>query len=210
VVMHDSTVDRTTNGEGELAQLEFATVRALDAGYQFAPPGKPSARPWRGRGLQVPTLTEILNEFGEHRLNIDIKPNSLELASRVVAMLRDRKMETQVCLASWHGRVSRYLAETASEFCLTSPPLASLALLLSGQVGLPRELVPWDTLQIPVSAYGLEFVTEQSLEWYRSQSFDVHVWTIDSPGEMHRLAELGVDGIMTDRPSVLMETMSGR
>src|SRR5918994_6298404 len=72
VVIHDATVDRTTNGSGAVSEMTLAKLRGFDAGHTFSPDGDPT-RPYRGKGVRVPTLVEILEEFPELPVNIEIK-----------------------------------------------------------------------------------------------------------------------------------------
>src|SRR5829696_2712479 len=72
VVIHDATVDRTTNGTGAVSEMTLHELRRLDAGHNFSPDGGPT-RPYRGRGVRVPTLGEVLREFPGVAVNIEIK-----------------------------------------------------------------------------------------------------------------------------------------
>jgi glycerophosphoryl diester phosphodiesterase len=72
VVIHDATVDRTTNGSGAVSEMTLDELRGFDAGHNFSPDGGPT-RPYRGRGVRVPTFGEVLEEFPGVPVNIEIK-----------------------------------------------------------------------------------------------------------------------------------------
>jgi len=207
VVMHDADVARTTDGSGPLAEMTLSEVRALDAGYHFRDPDT-GEHVWRGRGVGVPTLEEILDAYPATRLNIDIKDDSLELADEVVSLMQAREREARTCLVSFHDRICRDLARHADGFCLAFPPADVAALVLSG---LDRELAasfPYHVLEVPVRQAGLDLVDADLVEGYHALGFAVHVWTVDARSEMEALIELGVDGLMTDRPSVLSAVLA--
>jgi glycerophosphoryl diester phosphodiesterase len=102
VVMHDATVDRTTNGSGALAALSLAQVRELDAGFHWPYDGEP--RPYRGRGLGVPTFAEIAAAFPGHRLNVEIKPDSAAAGRAVCGAIRHLEHHRAAC---WSPRFTR-------------------------------------------------------------------------------------------------------
>src|SRR5215208_4358914 len=87
VVIHDATVDRTTNGSGAVSEMTLDELRRLDAGYNFSPDGGPT-RPYRGRGIRVPTFGEVLEEFPRVAVNIEIKLGSPGIEESVLRVLR--------------------------------------------------------------------------------------------------------------------------
>src|ERR671921_1084938 len=99
VVIHDATVDRTTNGFGAVSEMTFDELRRFDAGHNFSPDGG-STRPYRGRGVRVPTLGEVLEEFPSVAVNIDIKAGTPGIEETLFRVLREADALRRVLVVS--------------------------------------------------------------------------------------------------------------
>lgn len=217
VVCHDPTVDRTTNGHGAIAHLTLEEVQSLDNGYWWVP-GELTAHglpddeyPLRGRApddreLRVPTLHEVLEEFPDVFFNFDIKQTA-----PAVTAYEQRVADVLVA----HGRtddviVASFLDEATDAFCRIAPD-ACVSFGMNGtrdffgavREGVTPAVTPHVALQVPPTVGDIELVTPEFVAAAHNHGIAVHVWTIDEPSEMRRLVEIGVDGVMTDRPSVL-------
>ena len=217
VVCHDPTVDRTTQAHGAIADLTLAEVQSLDNAYWWVPgelaaPGLPAdSYPLRGRApadesLRIPTLHEVLEEFPDVFLNFDIKQTG--------PAVKPYEAEVAQVLAA-HGRtddviVASFLDEATDAFCRIAPD-ACVSFGMEGtrsvygaiRDGTALPSTPHVALQVPPRVGDIELVTPEFLAAAHAAEIAVHVWTIDDEAEMRRLVDLGVDGIMTDRPSVL-------
>ena len=217
VVCHDPTVDRTTQAQGAIADLTLEEVQSLDNAYWWLPgevvaSGRPAEDyPLRGRApsdvsLRIPTLHEVLDEFPNTFLNFDIK--------QTTPAVKPYEVEVARVLAE-HGRVddvivASFLDDATDEFCRLAPD-ACISFGMNGtrdfftavRDGSAPPETPHVALQVPPRAGEIELVTEAFVRAAHEAGLAVHVWTIDDPEEMQRLVDLGVDGIMTDRPSVL-------
>ena len=218
VVCHDATVDRTTNGTGPISRLTLAEVQALDNAYWFVPgeiavTDRPEGE-YRLRGrapddpeLRVPTLAEVLEAFPDVILNLDIKqtaPAVEPYESTLAALLREHGRSDDVIVASFNDLATTRFSELAPDVP-TSPGTVGVGVFISAQ----RQGEPYDrghhaALQVPPSFGPTVIVDEPFVAAAHAAGLAVHVWTIDDPDEMHRLIGLGVDGIMSDRPSVLV------
>ncbi|HJQ29825.1 MAG TPA: glycerophosphodiester phosphodiesterase family protein, partial [Rubrobacter sp.] len=108
VVIHDETVERTTNGTGSVSGMNLAELRGFDAGYRFSPDGG-RTRPYGGRGLRVPTLAEVLQEFPGVAVNIDMKAVRPGIEAAVLEVLREAGAEGRaLVVSSKHGAVRRF------------------------------------------------------------------------------------------------------
>src|ERR671920_1323446 len=108
VVIHDATVDRTTNGSGAVSEMTFDELRRFDAGHDFSPDGGPT-RPYRGRGVRVPTLSEVLEEFPGVAVNIDLKDGPPGIQAAVLGVLRETKTWRRTLVVSTrHTPVKRF------------------------------------------------------------------------------------------------------
>ncbi len=197
VAFHDDRLDRVTDGSGLLADLPWSVVRqARIAGRE-----------------EIPTLDAVLEELPEVRVNIDVKaPGGVEPLARVI---RAHGAVGRVCVASFSERRVRAVRR------LVGPRLATAA----GPVGVavsrftPGALAGWvrstaPVLQVPVrhrvAGVDVTLVTQALLRRLHRVGKHVHVWTVDDPGEMHRLLDLGVDGIVSDRIDLLRDVLADR
>jgi len=205
VVIHDDTVDRTTNGSGKVREMTVAELKKLDAGYNFTPDDG-ATYPYRGQGVSIPTLDEVLNTFPTYRVNIEIKDDDLRASERLSEIISEHNAEERVIVASFHK-------EPLAHFRKLQPQVATsastdeirnfyiLSLLHLGRFHRPHA----DAYQVPVSKGSARFDTPRFIESAHKMNQQVHFWTINDTAEMRRLLALGADGIITDRPDLGMQ-----
>lgn len=203
VVMHDSAVDRTTNGTGAIRDMTLAELKQLDAAYHW--PYEGESFPYRGQGITVPTLEEVLTAFPTMRMNIEIKQQSPSIVEPLCRLLEAHNMKERVLIASFHP-------VTMSEFRQACPGVASsmvepeirrffaLNLAFLGALFQP----PGEAFQVPEYSGNLHVVTPRFVRGAHGQNIEVHVWTVNETADMQRLLDLGVDGIITDYPDRLL------
>jgi glycerophosphoryl diester phosphodiesterase len=209
VVIHDSTLDRTTNGTGLVASCSLDEVRGLDAGYRFTPDGGKSF-PFRGRGITVPTVREVFERFPRTRVNIDLKESSPAREERLWALIRELGAEDRVLVASGdlHEPIVRFRRISGGRVASSASATEVRTFVLASAARVAWRLRPaYDALQVPPSYRGVPIVTRRNVEAAHALGIQVHVWTIDTREEMERLLRLGVDGLMTDRPDLLAQVL---
>jgi glycerophosphoryl diester phosphodiesterase len=211
VVIHDATVDRTTDGSGVVAGMTLDELRGLDAGYRFSPDGG-RTYPYRGRGLRIPTLAEVYEEFPATSVNIDIKEPQPGAEGAVLQVIRNAGVEERSLVVSDdHAVVRRFRRVSGGRISTGASRLEIGAFYLLSRSRLERLWRPvYDALQVPVEHEGIPLVTPRFLEAAHSRGVRVDVWTINEPGEMRRLLDLGVDVIMTDHPETLADVLEVR
>lgn len=202
VVIHDETVDRTTDGRGPVAQYTLAELQRLDAGYRFAGPA--GDFPFRGQGVRVPTLEEVLLAFPRARVNVEIKAAA---AQRAVWEVVHRLGATRRVLiaAGEHAARSRFAAYPGPVSASSRELLHFYACHRLRAASLCRPRV--DALQMPEHHFGRRVLTPRLVREAHALNVAVHVWTVDDPDDMRRLLRWGVDGIVTDRPDVLARVL---
>jgi len=209
VCFHDTTLERTTDGQGRIADFTLEELRKLDAGYRFERGGK---REFRGRGVTIPTLEEALGLDPELHYNLEIKPNDPAMARRLWEWIAHQGTYDRVLVASEHDQVVAEFRELSKGRVATSPgfrgALGFWLRVLSCTAA--NGVFPFDALQIPPSYRGLDVVTPRFVQAAHAHGIQVHVWTIDDRKQMHRLLDAGVDALMTDLPEVLLEVLSER
>lgn len=207
VVIHDATVDRTTNGAGAVKALTLAELKKLDAGYRWtADDGR--TFPFKGKGITVPTLREVLEEFPKMRLNIDIKQAQPSLAKSFCRTLREsgaaNSAQSRVTVASFSSEVIGEFRRECPEVGTSASMDEVLALASDLQAG--RDIAAGKTrlVQVPERAFGQGWLTAELVAAAHRGGVEIHVWTVNDETAMRRLLALGVDGIMTDYPDKLI------
>jgi glycerophosphoryl diester phosphodiesterase len=217
VVCHDATVDRTTDRSGVIAQMSWDELRTLDNAYWWAPgadvsPGlDPDCYPYRGRApgdrrFCFALLEEVLETFPGVVLNLDIKqtaPVVPPYEQALAVMLRSFERTDDVIVASFLDTATDSFATFAPEIPTSAGTMAVAAFYQAVQSGASPEPLRHVALQVPVQYGDLTLVDERFVEVAHREGLAVHVWTIEDEPLMEQLCGLGVDGIITDRPSVL-------
>jgi glycerophosphoryl diester phosphodiesterase len=193
VAFHDDALDRVTDRVGAIADLPWSEVGAARVDGEEP----------------IPLLGDILGTWPELRVNIDPKADAsvdplIDVIDRAGALDR-------VCIGSFSDRRIRRVRRALGDGLCTSPGPGGVALhrgLSSvGRIGRPSV---HGCLQVPVRQGPIRIVDESFVETARRRNLQVHVWTIDDPTEMTELLDLGVDGLMTDRPLVLKQVLEDR
>ena len=221
VVCHDATVDRTTDGHGAISSLTLADVRRLDNAHWWVPgsvvaPGRPAADyPLRGRApsdrnLGVATLDEVLEAFPAVVLNLDIKQTAPAVPAyeeTVVRALRAHRRTDGVIIASFNDASTTAVRALAPEIATSAGTLGVAAFWRAAHAGDDPGAVPYVALQVPVETGGVTVCDDVLVAAAHRAGVAVHAWTIDDAAEMARLIDLGVDGLMSDVPSVAADVI---
>lgn len=203
VVIHDETVDRTTNGTGRVADLPLSEIRALDAGFHFSPDGGASF-PFRGQGVTIPTLREVLEAFPRARVNVELKDARSQPGTWRV--IHDLAATARVLIASERRAFRSGLSDYGGPTSAAAEEVR--AFWASHRLHLARACpLRVDAFQIPERSGNLRVVTPRFIRDAHTRNVPVHVWTVDEPEDMRRLLQWGVDGIVTDRPDRLARVL---
>lgn len=210
-VIHDDSVDRTTGGQGLVRDMTLHEVQGLDGGYRFTPDGG-DTYPYRGRGVRVPELGEVLREFPDQRVNIDIKEAWPGVEAAVLETIAGADAGDRVLVVSEIPSVlERFRELSGGNISMGASRREIEDFYLYSRLRLESLLRPsYDALQVPAEFAGREVVTPRFVEAAHKQGVRVDVWTIDDPAEMRRLLDLGVDVVMTNHPEVLKEVADER
>tara|TARA_B100000965_G_C19499796_1_gene716918 strand:- start:195 stop:935 length:741 start_codon:yes stop_codon:yes gene_type:complete len=154
---------------------------------------------------KIPTLESILNKFPDTFFQIDVKTDEVVLPA--LEVIRKTNSINNVCLASFSSKRLKQVHNLYPEICLSMGPLEVMKLLLAS-FNLYKKKVPGNCLQIPIYQYGIKLVTKRFINYVHSIGLKIHVWTINDEDTMLKLIDLGVDGIITDRPKTLKDLLS--
>jgi len=210
VLIHDDTVHATTQGTGVVREMTLPDLQELDAGYRWTPDGGQTF-PWRGRGLTIPSLEEVLDALPESYFNLELKQVEPSVAPPVCALIRARGLEERVLVASFSTRALREFRRVCPEVATSAGAWEARAFLLLHHLRLTRAWTPpFEAIQLPPRSRGLRLLTPRLLSSARERNLEVHAWTINEPEEMRDLLDLGVDGLVTDYPDRMLEVLRTR
>jgi glycerophosphoryl diester phosphodiesterase len=190
-VFHDEDLARLTGRPGRVADLAWSELseRRID-------------------GEPIPRLDALFEAYPDARINLD--PKNDGAVEAIAATVRRCGALRRVCVGSFDDdRVRRLRGLLGPDLCWSPGPRGVLRVWLKGH-GLPLSPPDCGALQVPPRFKGIPLVTRGFVEAAHDARVQVHVWTVDERAEMERLLDLGVDGLMTDRPSLLREVLQAR
>ncbi len=207
MAFHDPSLDRVTDRSGAIAALSIAEVETADAGHVFTLDGGRSF-PFRGRGVRIPRLERLLMRWPEMRVNID--PKSDECVEPLVALIDRLGVWDRVGFGAFSDRrLRRVRALSRGRACTSMGPRAVAVARVAARSGrVPR--LGANCVQVPRRSGRLPIVTARFVGATHRAGLPVHVWTVNDAAAMHELLDLGVDGIMTDRPRLLRDVLAAR
>jgi glycerophosphoryl diester phosphodiesterase len=192
VSFHDDRLDRVTDRTGKVEELTWEQLRAARIG-----------------GVEpIPLLEDLLGAWGHVRVNIDPKHDAA--VEPLIALIKRIGVQDRVCIGSFSDRrVGRVRQAFEGAVCTSLGP-AGILRLKGASFGVPAGNFLEGCAQVPPRARGLSLVDRRFIRAAERSGLQVHVWTIDDEAEMNRLLDLGVHGLMTDRPRVLKEILLAR
>ena len=192
VAFHDDLLDRVTDRTGVIGDLRWAEVREAKVGGTDP----------------IPLLEDLLGAWPDLRVNIDPKHDAA--VEPLAAVLQRTASVGRVCVGAFSDRrLARLRAAVGPRLCTSLGPLGTARLRVAG-AGIPVGRLPAACAQVPVRRGRFVIVDRRFVEAAHRRGLQVHVWTIDDRREMVRLLDLGVDGLMTDRPSLLKAVLAER
>jgi len=201
MVHHDYTLDRTTNLRGPISQRTASELARADAGWNFR---VGEAYPFRGRGIGVPTLGEVLKRYPGVRTIVELKTGQAELAQAVVAAIRAAEAVNRVCVGSFDVRGLRVVRALEPALATSGARREVLYSLLRVGCGCSMNSTSYCGYQVPERSGLVRVVSRAWINAAHHAGLGVHVWTVDRPDDALRLVEFGVDALITDRPDVIV------
>jgi glycerophosphoryl diester phosphodiesterase len=198
IVFHDDTLERTTNGVGTVADWDWADIARLDAGYMFSPNGEDF--PLRGEGIGISRLDDTFARYPDVHFNIDLKAKRSEWAVAEVIARTDRH-DTVLVGSFSDRRTARFRRVTKGRVATAAGPQTSLAMYAASRLGRSVH-TDHAAFQLPFDMRGAS-VDRKLVDAVHESRSHLHLWTVNEPSDMRRFLDLGVDGIVTDRPDLL-------
>ena len=210
VLMHDEKVDRTTDGTGLIEDLTLPELKQLDAAYQWSN-DEGQTFPYRGQGIEVPTLEELFQKFSQMRYVIEIKLTQNPIDKPLCDLIRKYDMQDKVVIASFHDEAMQNFRKTCPQVATSASRGEVTKFVLLGKVFLSGLVAPqYQSLQPPYDpreSMNIPIMTERFIREAHAKNVAVEPWTVDDPQMMRQYIEWGVDGIMTDRPDLMIEVL---
>ena len=200
VLLHDPSLDRTTDHSGPARARTSAELAAVDAGFRFTSDDGASF-PWRGRGCGIPTLREVLERYPHTAILLELK--TVEVAEPVRRLLLDLEAEERTIVASF---LEPALAPfRAGAICTAASRAGIRSLWLRALVGLPAPHLPDRVYAVPDRYRDrLHVPTERFIRTARAAGYPVHVWTVDDPDRAKLLWSRGACGMITNFPARIL------
>jgi glycerophosphoryl diester phosphodiesterase len=205
VVIHDATLDRTTDRSGRVLDLTYQELKFVDAGYRFDPGGR-GEFPFRGQRIEIPLLEDVFKRFPNMRFVLEIKQTMPSLEESLYRLIRKYNLSERVIVASEH-------TEPLERFRMLNPLVATNLSAMEAKSFYRMfrlrlgnfSKTEGDALQIPESYKGESVVTRELVEAVKRKGLILHIWTVNDPADMRRLIDVGVDGIISDFPDRLLQ-----
>jgi len=210
VLMHDEEVDRTTEGTGLIEEMSLGELEELDAAYRWSNDGGKTF-PYRGKDIRVPTLDELFQEFPQMRYVIEIKLTQNPIAQPLCELIRKHQMQDKVMIASFHDEAMQNFRETCPEVATSASRTEVRNFVLLGKTFLSGFIAPqYQSIQPPYDpkeSLNIPIMTERFIREAHAKNIKVEPWTVNEPALMKQYIEWDVDGIITDRPDLMIKVL---
>jgi glycerophosphoryl diester phosphodiesterase len=208
MVFHDEETVCLTGQPGSIEGRTAAEIEALDAAFSFTEDSGASF-PLRGAGLRVPTFAEALRRYPRMRFNVDAKSEDPALADALARVIREARAEERVCVGSFFDGQAERLGALLPGVARFLPQEAATRHVMAAKAGAAPVGLPggYDLADLPARMGDLTVVDPPVVDHFHRLGIPVHVWTVDDADEMRALLDIGVDGLVTDRPDVLKRVL---
>jgi len=212
VLMHNETVDDTTDGTGLIEDMPLVELKKLDAAYDWSNDGGQTF-PYRGQGITVPTLEELFQKFPQMRYVIEIKLTETPIDKPLCNLIHQYAMQDKVIVGSFHDEAMAAFRQTCPDVATSGARTEVTYFVIMGKVFLSGLISPhYQALQVPwekSESKGIPIMTRRFIREAHAKNIAVEPWTVNDPELMKQYIEWGVDGIITDRPDLMIEILNG-
>ena len=199
VVHHDATVNRTTDGTGEVGRMNYVELRGLDAGANFTKDGG-KTYPYRGAGHRIPTFEEVVEAFPSTPMLIEIKD---PLSATGIRQILERHKTEWRCMVDAYSEIAvRRFEGSGIAYGASKSDVANL--MKTVLLGRPVSAMKYKALCVPLSYYGLPLPVRRFAKVGRKHDCRVHVWTINDTKQAVSLWNDGINGIISDDPGIMI------
>ena len=192
-------------------ELTLSEIKRLDAGYRFViKRNDKEDYPFRGKGLTIPTLRGVFNEFPNQRINIEIKQFKPQIEEELLKIIKDMGMADNVLVVSENSKAIKRFRKISKDAIATGASVSEVRrfVIFMRLKIMPLYIPPADAFQIPEYHGDYHLLTEGFIEKAHKKNIKIHVWTVNEKRDMERLIKMGVDGIITDYPDLLNKVIN--
>ena len=209
VVIHDPTIEATTDGSGAVGDMTLAEIQAFDAGAAFRDAS--GAASFAGKGVVVPTLRAAFEALPEAHYLIEIKPDKPSIERRLCDLLREYGLEARTMVGSFHATALERFRAVCPGVATSMAESEIETFVYLQKIGLAN-LAPLkgSALQVPLEAAGIKVLTPSLIKAAQARGLAVHAWTINDPAVMERLIGMGIDGLITDYPGRALKVLGAQ
>ena len=204
VVRHDASIDTTTNGTGQISAMSLADIQGYDAGFHEI--DYPDAV--NQESLRVPALGALFSKLPDEKYLIELKPQDLSAANGLCRLVRQHNMQDQVMVGSFHTQVLKHFRRECPEIPTSLGQTEITQLVLLEKLGLSHLFtIEGYAIHIPISYGVIDILSLSLVNQMHARNVRVDTWTLNDADFMRQSIILGVDGIITDRPDVLLDLL---
>lgn len=205
MVCHDARLERTCDAGGAICEMTAVELSRVDAGFRFTPGD--GTHPFRGAGLAVPTLRDVLARYAALPIIVEMKDDLPSAADATVEVVREAGAVDRVCFGSFHVGVQRRVRRLISGATTSGSRRDVLHAVAWSRLGLLPPIRSYQALQVPEARESVQVVTPRFVRAAHRAGVPVQVWIVDRPDDIRRLLAWGVDGIISDRPDIAVRTV---
>jgi len=230
IIIHDSTLNRTTNGKGKVNNFSLSEIQKFDAAYFFSRDPIYNNRrdsaiyqhlenenrlfPLRGKGVKIPKLLDVFRRFPQKRMIIEIKASDEKIVDPFCQMIKNFNKEDQLIVGSFSGKVLNRFRRDCPKVATSATALEATQFVLSDKIGLSGAITPgYIGLLVPpelkLTLFGhkpsISVASHSLMRAVHKKRLIVLIWTVNETEEMKKLIDVGVNGIMTDYPDRLLK-----
>ncbi len=202
VIIHDATLQRTTDAHGYVSKFTVKELKSFNAGFYFDPENN-KRFPFRSQSLQIPLFEEVLENFHQKLLSVEIKEKSPAIVERVLKLIKTYEAEDRCIVGSKYSYVSQKMWKTAPHiyrFLSMQEIFNSHMAFLAGKKILKEKKA---VASMPLERCGLSFEKKEFIDYLHEAGIKVFYWTVNSEEKIKSLTEKKVDGIITDDPNLM-------
>lgn len=208
VLIHDAQLERTTDGHGAVRGKTLAQLRQLNMGYNWSPDGE--TFPYRDRPLRIVTIDEAFVALPDTPMIIELKNSEWRAAEAMCESLRRSNKRGQVIVSSFHQGVINHFRRLCPEVATGAATLDAMLFFAAQLLHAEKLLRPaYQTMQLPMRYHGIPVFSRRFLRAARKLNLHVSAWTVNEAEDMRRYIDLGLDGLVSDRPDKLMALLKG-
>jgi len=202
VVRHDASIDTTTNGSGQISAMSLSEIQAYDAGFHEI--DYPNTK--YEKLIKVPTLGALFSELPNQRYLIELKPQDVSAADNLCGLIRQYKIQNQVMVGSFHTLMLKHFRGVCPEVPTSLGKSEIEKLVLLERLSLSHLFISEGySIQIPFSAGGIDILRLDLVKVMHKRNIRVDAWTLNDIRSMQYAIDIGVDGVITDWPDILIK-----